>query len=67
MNDITAPAAVAPGTDADDAKTVVVSMYQKQEKIYARAVSGWFAAWRWTLVWATQRSEERRVGKECVP
>ncbi len=29
-------------------------MYQAQEKIYARAVSGWFAGWRWALVWATQ-------------
>ncbi len=32
----------------------VVSMYQKQKKIYPRAVSGWFAGWRWALVWATQ-------------
>ena len=37
-----------------DARVVIVSMYQKQEKIYARAVSGWFAAWRWALVWGTQ-------------
>ena len=29
-------------------------MYRKQDKIYARAVSGWFAAWRWALVWGTQ-------------
>jgi len=29
-------------------------MYVKQKKIYARAVSGWFAGWRWALVWATQ-------------
>ncbi len=29
-------------------------MYRKQEKIYARAVTGWFAAWRWALVWGTQ-------------
>ncbi len=38
----------------DDAREVVVSLYQKQDKIYARAVSGWFAGWRWALVWATQ-------------
>ena len=31
-----------------------VSLYQKQAKVYPRAVSGWFATWRWTLVWATQ-------------
>jgi len=29
-------------------------MYRKQDKIYARAVTGWFAAWRWALVWGTQ-------------
>jgi cytochrome c oxidase accessory protein FixG len=37
-----------------DVREQVVSLYQKQKKIYARAVSGWFAAWRWGLVWATQ-------------
>ncbi|MEO7245402.1 MAG: cytochrome c oxidase accessory protein CcoG [Rubrivivax sp.] len=40
--------------DADDVAVQVVSLYQKQEKIYARAVSGWFAGWRWAFVWATQ-------------
>ena len=39
---------------SDDAVTAVVSMYVKQQKIYARAVSGWFAGWRWAFVWATQ-------------
>jgi cytochrome c oxidase accessory protein FixG len=29
-------------------------MYEKQAKIYPRAVSGWFARWRWTMVWLTQ-------------
>jgi cytochrome c oxidase accessory protein FixG len=38
----------------EDAAVQVVSLYQKQKKIYARAVSGWFAGWRWALVWATQ-------------
>ena len=38
----------------DDAAATVVSLYQKQKKIYARAVSGWFAGWRWALVWITQ-------------
>lgn len=32
----------------------VVSLYAKQKKIYARSVSGWFAGWRWALVWFTQ-------------
>jgi len=38
----------------EDAAVQVVSLYQKQKKIYARAVSGWFAGWRWALVWGTQ-------------
>ncbi|CAD5365885.1 Type cbb3 cytochrome oxidase biogenesis protein CcoG, involved in Cu oxidation [Rubrivivax sp. A210] len=46
--------AATPAASEDDARTVVVSMYQAQKKIYARAVSGWFARWRWALVWATQ-------------
>jgi cytochrome c oxidase accessory protein FixG len=32
----------------------VVSLYKKTEKIYAREVSGWFAKWRWAMVWLTQ-------------
>ncbi len=31
-----------------------VSMYERQPKIYPRSVRGWFARWRWTLVWLTQ-------------
>ena len=31
-----------------------LSLYEVHRKIYPRAVHGWFAAWRWTLVWATQ-------------
>ncbi len=44
----------ARGVDSDDAVVAVVSLYQKQKKIYARAVSGPFATWRWALVWFTQ-------------
>ncbi len=36
------------------ARVAVISLYQKQPKIYARAVRGWFAGWRWAFVWATQ-------------
>jgi cytochrome c oxidase accessory protein FixG len=32
----------------------VISLYVSEEKIYPRAVHGWFAAWRWALVWGTQ-------------
>jgi cytochrome c oxidase accessory protein FixG len=30
------------------------SLYEVRKKIYPRAVHGWFAAWRWALVWLTQ-------------
>jgi cytochrome c oxidase accessory protein FixG len=46
--------APAAAVDSDDAVVAVVSLYASQKKIYARAVSGWFAGWRWALVLATQ-------------
>ena len=39
---------------ADDSSVAVVSLYQKQRKIYPRAVSGRFHRWRWGFVWLTQ-------------
>ena len=42
------PAAAAPGTVG------TTDLYASAQKIYPRAVHGWFAAWRWALVWATQ-------------
>jgi cytochrome c oxidase accessory protein FixG len=47
-------AAAELDVNADDAAVAVVSLYQKQQKIYPRAVSGLFMRWRWALVWATQ-------------
>lgn len=38
----------------DDASGTIVWLYQAQRKIYPRSVSGWFARWRWILVWSTQ-------------
>jgi cytochrome c oxidase accessory protein FixG len=32
----------------------VVSLYEKQKKVYPRAVHGRFARWRWLMVWLTQ-------------
>jgi len=49
-----ASASGAPAGESDDAVVAVVSLYQKQRKIYARAVTGLFATWRWSLVWFTQ-------------
>ncbi|HEY9531281.1 MAG TPA: 4Fe-4S binding protein, partial [Burkholderiales bacterium] len=31
-----------------------LSLYEVSRKVYPRAVRGWFVAWRWALVWATQ-------------
>ncbi len=31
-----------------------VALYEIRKKIYVRAVHGWFAKWRWALVFATQ-------------
>ncbi len=53
MSDVAIKVEVPKGDD-DDVRVSVVSLYQKQNKIYARAVSGWFAGWRWALVWITQ-------------
>jgi len=36
------------------AEVVEQSLYEIREAIHPRAVRGWFAAWRWLLVWATQ-------------
>lgn len=41
---------VEPG----DAAGEMVSLYARQPTIYARSVTGWFAGWRWALVWFTQ-------------
>jgi len=30
------------------------TLYEVRKKIYPRAVTGWFARWRWALVWLTQ-------------
>jgi len=31
-----------------------VDLYELRRKVYPRAVTGWFARWRWVMVWATQ-------------
>ena len=31
-----------------------VSFYEKHKKIYIKEVKGWWATWRWVLVWFTQ-------------
>ena len=48
------PIRPAPPAAADDDEGIFVSMVQKAPEIYPRSVKGWFAAWRWALVWLTQ-------------
>jgi cytochrome c oxidase accessory protein FixG len=43
---------INPAPDANGDQEQV--LYEVRKKIYPRAVSGWFAKWRWTLVWITQ-------------
>lgn len=33
---------------------VVISLYEAQDKIYPRSVSGFFTKWRWIMIWLTQ-------------
>jgi cytochrome c oxidase accessory protein FixG len=54
MSEATSVTPLPAPTPDEAARIAVVSLYQKQPKIYARAVRGWFAAWRWALVWITQ-------------
>ena len=39
---------------AAESSSEMVSLYQSEGKIQMRSVSGWFASWRWGLVWFTQ-------------
>ncbi len=43
----TSPGGVETGADEN-------ALYEIHKKIYPRAVTGWFAKWRWVLVFATQ-------------
>jgi cytochrome c oxidase accessory protein FixG len=52
---------MAQPSSASDAKIIPIApqapedtLYEVRRKIYPRAVHGWFAGWRWALVWATQ-------------
>jgi len=50
----TAARPAVPGGEAANAAVMDQPLYVAAAKIYPRAVHGWFAAWRWALVWATQ-------------
>jgi cytochrome c oxidase accessory protein FixG len=42
------------GSSSAPEALVEQTLYEVRRKIYPRAVSGWFAGWRWGLVWFTQ-------------
>jgi cytochrome c oxidase accessory protein FixG len=42
------PAAAPPREELEQA------LYEVRKKIYPRAVHGWFAGWRWAMIWLTQ-------------
>jgi cytochrome c oxidase accessory protein FixG len=41
-------------TKAAPVQVVEQALYEVRKTIHPRAVHGWFAGWRWALVWATQ-------------
>ncbi len=45
---------VVPIRPAPEAGDQEQALYEVRKKIYPRAVSGWFAKWRWALVFLTQ-------------
>ena len=49
MTDTAPVPAAAPASGGE-----FIWLYEKQAKIQARSVSGWFSGWRWAFVWATQ-------------
>jgi cytochrome c oxidase accessory protein FixG len=40
--------------DSAPAQVIEQALYEVRKAIHPRAVHGWFAGWRWALVWATQ-------------
>jgi cytochrome c oxidase accessory protein FixG len=42
------------GEKTTSPKEVVISLYEAQQKIYPRSVFGYFAKWRWVMIWLTQ-------------
>ena len=38
----------------EPANEVIISLYESQDKVYPRSVSGFFTKWRWVMIWLTQ-------------
>jgi cytochrome c oxidase accessory protein FixG len=39
---------------ATSPQEVVISLYKAEDKIYPRSIFGYFAKWRWAMIWLTQ-------------
>lgn len=39
---------------SEPSQDAVVSLYEAQQKIYPRSISGYFNNWRWVMIWITQ-------------
>ena len=50
--DVNAPK--SPAEKKTPLNEVVISLYESQDKIYPRSVSGFFTKWRWVMIWITQ-------------
>ena len=50
--DVNAPK--SPAEKKTPLNEVVISLYESQDKIYPRSVSGFFTKWRWVMIWLTQ-------------
>ncbi len=50
----TEPARLVPTPGPTPATADDIDLYEVRRKIYPRAVTGWFANWRWALVFLTQ-------------
>ena len=45
---------IAPVASEPTSEGEIVSLYESQKKIYPRSISGFFARWRWVMVFITQ-------------
>lgn len=45
---------IAPVASEPTSEGEIVSLYETQKKIYPRSISGFFARWRWVMVFITQ-------------
>ena len=54
MTAAAAPRKIVPIAVLQASSAEMVSLYQSEAKIQMRSVSGWFAGWRWAMVWFTQ-------------